>query len=38
MHLKFEDISWYSIKISKVGQVKPTQVTKFNLLYEITGI
>jgi hypothetical protein len=38
MHLKFEEISWYSIKISKLGQDKPIQVTKFNLVHEIPGI
>jgi hypothetical protein len=24
MHLEFEEISWYSIKISKLGQNKPS--------------
>jgi hypothetical protein len=38
MHLKFEEISWYSIKIRKLCQDKPTYDTKFNLVYEITGI
>ena len=38
MHLKFEEISWYSIKIRKLGQDKPTLDTKFNLVHEITGI
>jgi hypothetical protein len=38
MHLEFEEISWYSIKIRKLGQDKPTYDTKFNLVYEITGI
>ncbi len=36
MHLKFEEISWYSIKIGKLlklGQDKPTQVTKFSIWY-----
>jgi hypothetical protein len=38
MHLKFEEISWYSIKIRKLDQDKPTCDTKLNLVYEITGI
>jgi hypothetical protein len=38
MHLEFEEISWYSIKIRKLGQDKPTYDTKFNLVFEITGI
>jgi hypothetical protein len=38
MHLKFEEISWYSIKIRKLGQDNLTRVTKFNLVNEITGI
>jgi hypothetical protein len=38
MHLEFEEISWYSIKIRKLGQDKPTYDTEFNLVFEITGI
>jgi hypothetical protein len=38
MHLEFGEIRWYSIKIIKLCQEKPTQVSKFNLVYEITGI
>jgi hypothetical protein len=38
LHLEFEEISWYSIKIRKLGQGKPTYDTKFNLVIEITGI
>jgi hypothetical protein len=29
-HLEFEEISWYSIKIRKLGKDKPTKDTKFN--------
>ena len=36
MHLEFEEISWYSIKIRKLGKNKPTFDTKFNLVFEIT--
>jgi hypothetical protein len=38
MHLKFEEISWYSIKIRKLGQDKPTEDMKLNSVLEITGI
>jgi hypothetical protein len=38
MHLEFEEISWYSINIRKLGQDKPTYDTKFNLVFEVTGI
>jgi hypothetical protein len=38
MHLENEKISWYSIKIRKLGQDKPTYDTKFNLVIEITGV
>ncbi len=38
LHLKFEEIKWYSIKVRKLGKDKPTQDTKFNLVIEITGI
>jgi hypothetical protein len=38
MRLKFEQISWYSIKIRKLGKDKPTYDTKFNLVFEIKGI
>jgi hypothetical protein len=38
MHLEFEEINWYSIKIRKLGKDKPTNDTKLNLVYEITGI
>jgi hypothetical protein len=37
MHLEFEEISWYSIKIRKLGKDKPTD-PKLNLVFEITGI
>jgi hypothetical protein len=30
MQLEFEEISWYIIKIRKLGQDKPTCDTKFN--------
>jgi hypothetical protein len=31
MHLELEEISWYSMKIRKLGQDKTTYDTKFNL-------
>jgi hypothetical protein len=38
MHLIFEEISWYNMKIRKLVQDKPTQDTKIHLVFEITVI
>jgi hypothetical protein len=37
MHLEFEEISCYSIKIRKLGQAEPTLDMKLNSVFEITG-
>jgi hypothetical protein len=38
MHLEFEEISYYNIIIRKLGQDKPAKDTKFNSVFENTGI